>query len=197
MYIKYETTNTIVIEKSRFLTFIKRVKTEQEYKDYLNEIRKKYHDASHVCSALVLGQLKRSSDDGEPSGTAGRPILNVLEKQGLDETCALVVRYFGGIKLGAGGLVRAYGSAVSNCLSIAKLVEDVEYPKYELVLSYDLANKVNHIIDKEAINISKDYGESVKFTYLSNNEKLIDKIAEITSGIKPKYIGNEVIQKDV
>lgn len=197
MYIKEEISNTLIIEKSRFIAYLKPCFSEEEYKEFLKEIKKKYYDASHVCSGFINDNIKRSSDDGEPSGTAGIPILSVLEKNNLNHTAALVVRYFGGIKLGAGGLVRAYGSAVSNCLSIAKLVEDVEYPKYELVLSYDLANKVNHIIDKEAINISKDYGESVKFTYLSNNEKLIDKIAEITSGIKPKYIGNEVIQKDV
>lgn len=197
MYIKEEVNNTQIVEKSRFIAYLRPCFSEDEYKDFLKEIKKKHYDATHVCSGFINDSIKRSSDDGEPSGTAGVPILSVLEKNNLNHTAALVVRYFGGIKLGAGGLIRAYGSAVSNALSIAKLVEDVEYPKYELVLSYDLANKVNHLLDKEGINVIKEYGENVKFTYLSDNEKLIDKIAEITSGIKPNYIGKEVIQKDV
>lgn len=197
MYIKEEVSNTLVIEKSRFIAYLRPCFSEDEYKTFLKEIKKKHYDASHVCSGFINDSVKKSSDDGEPSGTAGIPILSVLEKNNLNHTAALVVRYFGGVKLGAGGLIRAYGSAVTNALNNAKLVEDVEYPKYELILTYDLANKVNHLIDKEGINVNKEYGENVRFTYLSNNEKLNDKISEITSGIKPNFIGKEVIQKDV
>lgn len=197
MYIKESVSNTIVIEKSRFIAYLKPCFSEDDYKEFLKEIRKKHYDANHVCSGFINSAVKRSSDDGEPSGTAGVPILSVLEKNNLDHTAALVVRYFGGIKLGAGGLIRAYGSAVTEALKNAHFVEDKEYAKYELILSYELANKVNHLLEKETINLTREYDEQVKFIYLSNNDKLIETIAEITSGIKPSFLGKEVIQVDV
>lgn len=197
MYPKQEAINTIIIEKSKFITYIKPCFSEDEYKDYLKQIKKKHYDATHVCSAFIGTNVKRSTDDGEPSGTAGIPIVSALEKANMINTCCLVVRYFGGIKLGTGGLIRAYSSSCSEALKVATIVEDVEFNKYELKLSYELANKIDYILNKEAINLNKEYDADVTFTYLSNDEKLIDKIKEITSGIKPSYIGKEVIQKEV
>ena len=197
MYVKEETTYTKIIEKSRFIAYLKPCFNEEEYKDYIKAIKKKHYDASHVCSAFISSGIKRSNDDGEPSGTAGVPILNALEKNCIYNTAALVVRYFGGIKLGAGGLIRAYGSTVSECIQIAHFVIDEEYQKYELVLNYELANKVNYLLTRDTLNLEIEYTENVTFRYLSNDLKLIDKIAEITSGIKPILIGKEVIQKDV
>lgn len=197
MYIKKEATYTQIIEKSRFIAYLKPCFSEEEYKNYVKAIKKEHYDANHVCSGFISDNVKRSNDDGEPSGTAGVPILSVLEKNNINHTVALVVRYFGGIKLGAGGLIRAYGSTVSECVKIAEFVEDVTYSKYELILPYDLANKVDYLLNKEAINLEIDYQENVSFRYLSNDDKLIEKIAEITSGIKPCFIGKETIQKDV
>lgn len=194
MYIKYETTNTIVIEKSRFLTFIKRVKTEQEYKDYLNEIRKKYHDASHVCSACIINNIVRSSDDGEPSGTAGAPILNVLSKNNLNEVACLVVRYFGGIKLGAGGLIRAYSNSVSECLKKSELVEEKTFNKYSLTLSYDLANKIEYYMKHETILLETKYENDITFIFCIKDEKQLLQIKEFTKGIDPKIIGEIVLE---
>ena len=195
MYIKEEIDNTIVIEKSRFIAYLKPVFNEDDYKEYLKEIRKKHYDATHVCSGLICGNIKRSSDDGEPSGTSGVPILNVLEKKGLNNTCALVVRYFGGIKLGAGGLIRAYGNAVSEALAKGILVEDISYPKYELVVSYEVANKLDNLLLKNTLLLNKDYDENVRITFVLKDEKIIDKIIEITKGQKPIMIGEEIIQK--
>lgn len=197
MYLKECVSNTIIIEKSRFIAYLKPCFSEDEYKDFLKEIKKKHYDSSHVCSGFINDNTKRSSDDGEPSGTAGVPILSVLEKNNLNHTAALVVRYFGGIKLGAGGLIRAYGSSVSEALKIARLVEDVSMSKYELTLSYELANKVDHLIDTKAINITREYNENVKYAFLCEDKTLIDKIAEVTSGIKPVYVDKVTIQKDV
>lgn len=197
MYIREQITNTIIIEKSKFIAYLKPCFNEDEYKDFLKEIKKKHYDSDHVCSGFISKNIKRSSDDGEPSGTAGIPILSTLEKKNLDNTAALVVRYFGGIKLGAGGLVRAYGEAVSEALKNAKYVEDVVFNKYELTLSYDLANKLTHILEKETTNLNIKYDEKVIFTYLSNDERLIEKIKEITSGLVPILIGKETVQKDV
>lgn len=197
MYPKQETTNTLIIEKSRFICYLKQVKSEQEYRDYLALIRKKYYDATHVCSAFICHNVKRSSDDGEPSGTAGAPILNVLEKNGLDETCALVVRYFGGIKLGAGGLIRAYSSSVSECLKITTLCEDLIYPRYELKLDYETANRIDHYLRNNALALTVDYDTDVTFRFALDNEKKIEKIKEFTKGLVPENIGEESIQKVV
>ena len=197
MYIKDKVTNTIIIEKSKFITYLYPISLEDEYKTILKEIKKKHYDADHVCSGFILKNTKKSSDDGEPQGTAGIPILSTLEKNNLENIAAFVVRYFGGIKLGAGGLIRAYGSSVSEALHKASFVTLEEYNKYELVLNYELANKVNNLLNRQTINLNVEYDTEVKYTYLSNDDKLINSIAEITSGIKPVCIGKEVIQKDV
>lgn len=194
MFIKEETINQIVIEKSKFITYVKRVKTEAEFKEYLNQIKKKYYDASHVCSAFKSGNILRSNDDGEPSGTAGAPILNALTKNDIDEVACLVVRYFGGIKLGAGGLTRAYSSSASEALNKATLIDEKEFSKYELVLSYEQANKIEHFIKTQTILLETKYDEYITFIFCLNNEELIDKILEFTKGIEPKKIGTQIIE---
>ena len=116
----------IVIQKSRFIAHIKRVETEQEAQEFIQVIKKKYWDATHNCSAYLIGeqdQIQKANDDGEPSGTAGVPILEVLKKRKLKDTAVVVTRYFGGIKLGAGGLIRAYGKATSEGLDDVGIVE--------------------------------------------------------------------------
>ncbi len=195
MYVKDETSNTFVIEKSRFITYVKHITSEEDYKQYLKEIKKKHYDATHVCSALICGNIKRSNDDGEPSGTAGMPILNVLDKQNLDYTCALVVRYFGGIKLGAGGLIRAYSNATSLALEKAIIVEDIKYPKYKIELSYELANKVDNFLIKNTLYLQKEYSEKVTIYYCLIPQASNDKIIELTKGINPTLCGEEIIQK--
>jgi uncharacterized YigZ family protein len=114
------------IKKSRFICHLKRVKTEEEARNFINSIKKEHYKANHNCSAFILGEnseIKRSSDDGEPSGTAGVPMLTVLENHNLTDTVAVVSRYFGGIKLGAGGLIRAYAGSVAHAIEeIGKLL---------------------------------------------------------------------------
>ena len=197
MYIKEEISHCLTVEKSRFIAYVKPVFSEDEYKAYLKEIKKKHYDATHVCSACVCGNVKRSSDDGEPAGTAGMPILNVLEKRGLDNSCCLVVRYFGGIKLGAGGLIRAYGNAASEAVNRAVIVEDVIYPRYYIELPYDLANKLDNILSKNTLLYEKDYGEKVGIRFVLKDEKVMDKVIEISKGLMPKADGEESIQKVV
>lgn len=197
MYLKEETINTIVIEKSRFICYMKRVRSEDEYRQYVSEIRKKHHDATHVCSAMICHNIRRSSDDGEPSGTAGAPILNVLDKNGLDETCALVVRYFGGIKLGAGGLIRAYSSATSECLKIGRLAMDAVLNKYQLKLSYETANRIERYLREHSILIDTIYDTDVTYIFALEDESVIEKIKEFTKGVLPEKIGEEILQKEV
>ena len=127
------------IKKSRFICHLKRVKTEEEARDFIQRIKKEHHKANHNCSCFILGEnaeIKRSSDDGEPSGTAGVPMLTVLEKQGLTDTVAVVTRYFGGIKLGAGGLIRAYAGSVAKAIDEIGKVLVKEQEGISITLNY-------------------------------------------------------------
>ncbi|GAA2273203.1 MULTISPECIES: YigZ family protein [Kitasatospora] len=136
--IRHSGTHEIEIKKSRFICHLARVADEDEAQAFIAGIRKQYWDARHNCTAFVVGgeqPRERSSDDGEPGGTAGVPMLEVLRRRGLTDTVAVVTRYFGGIKLGAGGLVRAYGSAVSEAIDSVGLLE--RRPVLLLVVAVD------------------------------------------------------------
>ena len=197
MYIKEECTNTIVIEKSRFITYLEYCENEEQYKEYLKTIKKKHYDATHVCSAFLGKDTRRSSDDGEPSGTAGVPMLSCLDKHGMENTAAFVVRYFGGIKLGAGGLIRAYSSLVSEAIKQADLVEDRIFNQYTITLNYETANRVDYLLNKECEEVETEYSENVKYTFLTNDEKVLNRIEELTSGQKALFIATKAIQISV
>ncbi|PLT31057.1 YigZ family protein [Peribacillus deserti] len=116
----------IVIQKSRFIAYVERAETEEAAQEFIALIKKKHWDANHNCSAYLIGEnnlIQKANDDGEPSGTAGVPMLEVLKKKDLKDTVVVVTRYFGGIKLGAGGLIRAYGKSVSEGLEATGIVE--------------------------------------------------------------------------
>lgn len=129
------------IKKSRFICYLQPVKNLEEAKQFWQQVRAEHPDARHHCWATVAGAPNDSqqygfSDDGEPSGTAGKPMLNVLLGSGLGEICAVVVRYYGGILLGTGGLVRAYGNGVQQALKLAKTIIKIEREPYQLVCQY-------------------------------------------------------------
>lgn len=159
---------TVEIRRSEFITIVRHVTSEEELFVELNAIRKKYSDATHVCYASVFdtsGNGARFSDDGEPSGTAGAPILDAIKGAGIREVLVAVVRYFGGIKLGAGGLVRAYSSSASDALKSAKklICEPTDY--YQLVLDFSTAKKVTSAIIKSGIRIENtEYSSVVTLT---------------------------------
>lgn len=197
MYIKEECTNTIVIEKSRFITYLEYCENEEQYKEYLKTIKKKHYDATHVCSAFLGKDTRRSSDDGEPSGTAGVPMLSCLDKHGMENTAAFVVRYFGGIKLGAGGLIRAYSSSVSEAIKQADFVEDRIFNQYTITLNYETANRIDYLLNKECEEVETEYSENVKYTFLTNDEKVLNRIEELTSGQKALFIATKAIQISV
>ena len=135
----------IVIEKSRFICTLKKVNNEEEAQEFIKAVKKEYWDATHNCSAYLIDDLaQRSSDDGEPSGTAGLPMLEVLRKNKLTNTAAVVTRYFGGIKLGAGGLVRAYTNSVAEAVRGSGIAEKVLISRFSF--SYDL-NAVGKILN--------------------------------------------------
>ena len=127
------------IKKSRFICHAKRVYSEEEARAFINAIKKEYYKATHNCSAFIIGErseIKRTSDDGEPSGTAGVPMLGVLENHNLTNICVVVTRYFGGIKLGAGGLIRAYAGSVALAVKEIGIVEIKEQAGIQIQMSY-------------------------------------------------------------
>ena len=127
------------IKKSRFICHAKRVYSEEEARAFINAIKKEHYKATHNCSAFIIGErseIKRTSDDGEPSGTAGVPMLGVLENHNLTNICVVVTRYFGGIKLGAGGLIRAYAGSVALAVKEIGIVEIKEQAGIQIQMSY-------------------------------------------------------------
>lgn len=123
--VKTEGSDEIIIQKSRFIGYVKRTESEEDAQQFIKAIKNKHRDANHNCSAYIIGEhdlIQRAHDDGEPSGTAGVPILDVLKKKGLKNTAVVVTRYFGGVKLGAGGLIRAYSSTTSQAIATTGVV---------------------------------------------------------------------------
>ena len=175
----------IIIKKSRFITYLHRCEQEADAKEYMRQIRKEHPKASHHCYAMILGnndEIQRSNDDGEPSGTAGMPMLEVLHQNQIQDILAITVRYFGGIKLGTGGLVRAYSSSVAQALKEAIITQRVRMQKCRLRFSYDMIGKMDHFFRKEQIEIiDKDYGEQITYTFLCDSIPE-EAISELSSG---------------
>ena len=158
------------ISKSRFLTYLKHVENEKDAQEFINSIKKKHFDARHNCSAYIIGErseIQKSSDDGEPSGTAGSPMLEVLKKNELSDIVVVVTRYFGGIKLGTGGLIRAYGKSVTLGLEVSQIVKKSIFNCYQLEINYDLLGMLENYLHQNEIRIpDKAYTDKVIFTIL-------------------------------
>lgn len=178
-----------VVEKSRFITYTKPVYDENEAAEFIARIKKLNYDASHNVSAYVIGEssdIKRYSDDGEPSGTAGMPMLDVMLKKGITNTCVVITRYFGGIKLGTGGLVRAYTESTKMGLEASKIVEYREMRCYSITCTYDLAPKIQYRLKGSDVIIKdNEYLEKVRFlVYVKEDEmKILDELIDITSSL--------------
>lgn len=160
----------IVEKKSRFIATVEAVETEEEAIAFIEKMKKKYWDARHNCSAYVIGskgQLERCSDDGEPNGTAGKPMLEVLRGMELRNVVVVVTRYFGGTLLGTGGLVRAYTKSVQEGVENSVIVEKQLASKLVIGTDYNGVGKIQYILGQRGIKIlESDYGESVKITAL-------------------------------
>ena len=178
----------IIEKKSRFIATVKIVHTEAEATAFIDEMKKKYWNATHNCSAFVIGEkaeLTRCSDDGEPSGTAGRPMLEVLLGEGIRNVAVVVTRYFGGILLGTGGLVRAYTQAVKEGLDSCKKGVMCYGTRLAIKASYTDIGKIQYILGQENIPIENSvYAEDVELTILFaeiKENELVKKIAEATN----------------
>ena len=159
----------IIIEKSRFMAYATHTTSDTEAAEWLAGIRSMHREATHCCSAWMAGWLnvvesQRADDDGEPSGTAGKPILEVIKKNELHDTAIAVVRYFGGIKLGAGGLIRAYGKSAGLGVQAAGICTMALRQRFSAICSYELSSKIDRSLRNSSYIMEKaEYGEKVTF----------------------------------
>ena len=178
----------IVEKKSRFIATIRPVESEEEANSFIDEMKKKYYDARHNCSAFVIGskgQLTRSSDDGEPSGTAGRPMLEVLLGSEIRNIAVVVTRYFGGTLLGTGGLVRAYSGAVKKALEECETARQHFGVRLKIKTDYNSVGKIQYILSSKNIDIEDSiYAENVEMTVIvpiEDYDRLCKEVIEATS----------------
>ena len=168
--IKNEVKAELIIKKSRFIALLYNISNEDQVNLIISSVKNEYKNATHYCYAYIINDIKRYSDDGEPTGTAGTPILNTLEKNELDAVLCIVVRYFGGIKLGAGGLIRAYGKCVREALETAEVVHINKCYNVSIIFSYEELKDINFIINKMPI-ISKDFSDNISYTIMVNKNE--------------------------
>ena len=170
--IEKEAEAEIVEKKSRFIAQIFAVNSKEEAEQVLANVKKKYYNAKHNCYAYIVDNIEKCSDDGEPSGTAGAPMLDLLKNNGLNNIIVVVTRYFGGTLLGTGGLVRAYTESAKKALENAKMIEKEYGIRYLLEISYGNIKEIQYICKQLKINIiDSEYGENVILTLESNEEK--------------------------
>lgn len=179
----------INIERSRFITYVNRAESEEEAQEFITSIKKKHHDANHNCSAYMIGEnnlIQKANDDGEPSGTAGVPMLEVLKKRDLKDTVVVVTRYFGGIKLGAGGLIRAYGRATSEGLNATGIVERRLMRVMKTKIDYTWLGKVENEVRSSHFQLKEiHYMEAVEvdvYVEEASKEQFVDWMTELTNG---------------
>ena len=187
--IKRHGEHEIVIQKSRFIAHVTRAETEEKAQEFIQRIKKQHWNATHNCSAYMIGendQIQKANDDGEPSGTAGVPILEVLKKRKLKDTAVVVTRYFGGIKLGAGGLIRAYGKAASEGLDAAGIVERRLMRIMHTAVDYTWLGKLENELRSSVYSIKEiHYLEKVEIeAYVEEDQSqaFTDWMTELTNG---------------
>ena len=181
-----EVNDILIVEKSKFIAYLFPCDSKKQIDDIIDKMHKKYEDATHVCYAYIVNDndtiLYKANDDGEPSQTAGAPILNVLKKNNLMNVLCVVVRYFGGIKLGAGGLTRTYTNSAALVVNQAEIVTLVDVYKDEFIFPYDRIKEIDKIFDVNKIEIfEKKYDENVHYIVLTNKE---DEAIELYNKIK-------------
>ncbi|WP_297133623.1 YigZ family protein [Terrisporobacter sp.] len=187
-----------IIEKSTFIGYAKPIKSEEEAIEFINEIKKKHKDATHNVWAYTVGEnmnIQRYSDDGEPQGTAGIPTLEVIKKEDLRDVVVVVTRYFGGIKLGAGGLVRAYTKGAKIGISAGIVIEKIKYTDVKIKIEYNQLGKIQNEIMSLGFTVKDTiYGEDVEiivYSKVEDVESLKSRIIDITSATADISIGDE------
>ena len=184
------------VNKSKFLSHARHVDSEDAAREFVQTIRKKYFDATHNCSAWVLGERgdkQKSNDDGEPGGTAGNPILEAIKKNSLTDCAIVVTRYFGGIKLGAGGLIRAYSHAAAIALAAAKFVQITAFRKISLTLEYNFLATVENYLRQKKIRVTgTDYADVVTLELLLLPEQVEIFLLELNDLTAANFLHEEL-----
>lgn len=197
--IKQNIEQETAINKSRFITYLFKVENEDEAKAKIDEIKALHKDATHNCSAYTVGdshQIQKANDDGEPSGTAGVPMLESLKKNDIHNVVAIVTRYFGGIKLGSGGLIRAYQGRVSEAIQLAGKVIYKNGMIIEVTLPYELSGKFEHAIDDKFIIINQTYTDKVIYDVQlvsEDKDEFINFVTELTQGLPVIQVKSELM----
>jgi len=193
MRIEKEVVVEYTIEKSKFIAYLLPCESNEMFRNKLNELRKQYYDCSHICSAYIINNNNHYQDDGEPSGTAGMPILKVLQAHKLNDCACLVVRYFGGIKLGKSGLSKAYSKATSLAIEKGELLEEIEVYKFKGTCDYSLINQLQKILEKQSVDYELNYDSQINFIFYlkEDNNPSINNL--LKQDLKP--IGKEIIFK--
>ena|SRR5690554_4008495 len=191
-YLKEQTINEIIISKSRFIGIVTPIDNLDEINEILKQLKKEYPKATHYCTAYVFNQSQGSNDDGEPSGTAGVPILEILNHYQLNKVFAVVIRYYGGINLGAGGLIRAYAKTTKASLEEAVLITKEILNSYTITFNYDKVNEIDLIVN--------NYIESKEYTDIITYHLLLNKDSDIISRnshllINYTYNGEKIVYK--
>lgn len=181
----------LIIKNSRFITVLKKINNKEEVPSLLEEIKKSYPKATHYCYAYILDEVEKSSDDKEPAGTAGLPILTVLKMQEMNHIIAIVIRYFGGIKLGAGGLVRAYSKSVRETLQQVEKNMLVKAFLIELEIDYKEQKKLDYLLKDSSI-IKKEFKEKVFYQFLIEEENI-----KIISPYCYRTISHSLLEKEL
>ena len=187
--IKFNSTNEIVIKNSRFITLLFKIYDDTDIDKIFDSVKISYPKATHYCYAYITKSYKKSSDDGEPGGTAGMPMLNVLEKEEMINILAITVRYFGGIKLGAGGLVRAYSKSVREAIMNSSIIGIDEGYYVRLDVSYEEQRNLDYILRNHVI-LEKEYLEKVTYNVLIPKNNI-----DILNNYSYQIIKEEYIEK--
>ena len=187
----------INVKKSQFICSLFPTKTKKESKEIIQKLNEQYSDATHNCTAYIASDGEGFDDDGEPGGTAGKPMINVLRKNELHNVTAVVTRYFGGIKLGAGGLVRAYSKSVLEAIGEAEIVEIEEYSVYKITFEYsDIKIADSEVRNNQLTVIDKEYSDKVSYDIVSRDNRDIEKIFEKYSGkISVSFENKQFLEK--
>ena len=195
--IKKAIQSEINIKKSQFICTLVPTKSKAESKAVIQKLNEQYNDATHNCTAYIVNDGEGFDDDGEPGGTAGKPMINVLRKNELHNVTAVVTRYFGGIKLGAGGLVRAYSKSVMEAIGEAEILEIEEYDVYEIVFEYsDIKTTDSEVRNNSLDVINKEYSDKVRYEIVSKDNRDILKIFEKYSGkISVNFKNKQFLEK--
>ena len=164
--VKNNNSNEIIIKNSKFITYLFKVNKLEDVSKYLEEIKKKHKDATHCCYAYKIDNLIKYTDDSEPNGTAGKPILDVILKKDLNKVLIIVVRYFGGIKLGAGPLLRAYSKSSSSVITKDNIIGDIKYNSIKLEIPYEKKKIIDALLKKEALKLPFSYVFNMFIIYI-------------------------------